>query len=195
MPVLIDTRPAVLFVRADSIYKDLDCDPWDASRDARNFPGGSPIVAHPPCRGWGQLRGLSHATEEEKALGPFAVAQVRQWGGVLEHPQLSSLWRACDLPRPGAARDEFGGYTIAAPQWWWGHRAEKWTWFYIVGCEPADLPEIPYKLGRAPRVITNRKGIRGGHPDFRTECTKAEREHTPPALAAWLIEVARRCAK
>ena len=35
-------------------------------------------------------------------------------------------------------------------------------------------------------------GMRFGMPGFKTECTKSEREHTPPALAEWLIELARR---
>jgi hypothetical protein len=29
--------------------------------------------------------------------------------------------------------------------------------------------------------------------DYRPHITKAEREHTPPELALWLVELARRC--
>ena len=37
---------AVLFARADSVYKTLpDCDVWDIDRDARRWPGGGPVVA------------------------------------------------------------------------------------------------------------------------------------------------------
>jgi len=52
-------KPAVLFARADSIYKQLDCDVWDQERDALRWPGGASIVAHPPCRSWGRLRKLA----------------------------------------------------------------------------------------------------------------------------------------
>jgi len=42
---------AVLFARADSIYKSLpDCDVYDIERDARTYDGPWPVVAHPPCR-------------------------------------------------------------------------------------------------------------------------------------------------
>lgn len=88
-------------------------------------------------------------------------------------------------------RDNRGGFTVAAPQWWWGHRAEKWSWFYIVGVEPGAIPEIPFRIGRAPRVITNSRDIFAGDPRFRSEVTKRERDATPPALADWLVQVAR----
>jgi hypothetical protein len=47
---------AVLFARSDSHYKALPgVDVWDSERDARKWLGGSPVVAHPPCRAWGAL--------------------------------------------------------------------------------------------------------------------------------------------
>src|SRR5580692_11117608 len=78
---------AALFVRRDSIYKGMpgiDC--YDEDRDARNWPGGCPVIAHPPCAQWGPLSPFAHDVPELKALGPAAVAFVQQWGGVLEHP-------------------------------------------------------------------------------------------------------------
>lgn len=65
----------VLFARHDSVYKSFpDCDVWDAERDARKWSGGTSIIAHPPCRSWGRLRGLAHIIPEERALGPLACA-------------------------------------------------------------------------------------------------------------------------
>ncbi len=192
---------AVLFARADSNYKAMPgCDVFDIERDARTFAGGVPIVAHPPCRAWGRLRTFARPRPDEKALAIFAVSQVRAFGGVLEHPKGSTLWPAAGLPAPGQ-RDEFGGWTLPIFQSWWGHRAEKATLLYIVGCEPADLPAMPMLLGDATHVVSGsgrrRDGgrLRQGDRGWRPEITKHEREHTPPALAAWLVEVARRCRR
>lgn len=178
-------KVAVLFARRDSIYKTLpECDVWDADRDALNWHGGCPVVAHPPCRAWGRLRHFARPIEGERELALWAVKMVQRWGGVLEHPAASLLWPEAGLPKPGE-RDGFGGWAMGAPQWWWGHRAEKPTLLYIVGCEPRDIPSIPFKIGEPSHVIQSRK--RGGH---RPHVSKAEREHTPLAFARWLIELA-----
>lgn len=190
---------AVLFARADSVYKTLPgCDVWDIERDARRWPGGAPVVAHPPCRAWGQLRALANPRPDEKELAIWAVRQVRAFGGVLEHPRSSTLWPVMALPRPGR-RDWWGGWTLPIYQSWWGHRAEKPTFLYIVGCEPANIPDLPIVLGDAHYVCGSsgrrRDGSRlhKGDPGWSPEITKAEREHTPAALALWLSELARRC--
>jgi hypothetical protein len=185
------SKVAVLFARSDSHYKTLpDTDVWDIERDARKWPGGCPVVAHPPCRAWGRLSHMAKPRADEKDLARWAVAQVRAHGGVLENPKGSALWADQGLPAPGQ-RDEFGGWTLPVFQMWWGHRAEKATLLYIVGCAPAELPTIPYVMGEATHVIAN--SHRRQRLKFRPEVTKAEREHTPPELAAWLLELARRC--
>lgn len=182
---------AVLFARADSNYKTMpECDVYDIERDARTYDGPHPVIAHPPCRSWGRLRSFAKPRADERNLARLAVGLVREFGGVLEHPAGSSLWAAQKLPRPGQ-RDEYGGWTLAAPQKWWGHRAEKNTWFYIIGCEPGEIPEMPLVLGEATHTI----GLYSGRDKLkcRPEIGKAEREHTPPQLCKWLVELARRC--
>ena len=170
---------AVLFARTDSCYKALPgVEVFDAERDARTYDGPWPVVAHPPCRAWGRLRAFANPRPDERNLGRLAVALVREFGGVLEHPAGSTLWPAQNLPRPGE-RDSFGGWTLAAPQKWWGHKAEKATWFYVVGCEPHDQPDMPLVLGDAAYVVQSRK-----RDDYRPHISKSEREHTPPRAGA-----------
>lgn len=186
------TTIAVLFARSDSIYKKIPgADVWDIHRDARTWPGGVPIIAHPPCRAWGRLRAFAKPRADEKALALWAVDQIRAFGGVLEHPESSTLWTEKPLPEPGHT-DAWGGWTLPILQWWWGHRAEKPTRLYICGCSPNQLPPIPYRMGEASHVIAssrNRQRLR-----YRPEVSKREREATPPDLANWLMEVARLCS-
>lgn len=185
----------VLFVRADSIYKTLpgvDC--YDAQRDARTWPGGCPVVAHPPCRTWGRIAPLvTRATPGEKELGPWAVEQVRRWGGVVEHPAGSRLFAYCGCGVPGGLPDEHGGIVIEVDQFHWGHRAAKPTRLYIVGT--LDIPPIPHRDGRPSHCITQGHGVRIGHPAFKPRVPDWEREATPLAFATWLVELARRCSK
>lgn len=182
---------AVLFARSDSHYKALpDTDVWDIERDARRWPGGSPLVAHPPCRMWGRLRQFAKGRPDEKQLAIQAVDWIRKHGGVLEHPAESTLWLHCDLPRPGEFPDEHGGWCLEIEQFHWGHRAEKATWLYIVGCTPSELPPIPRRPGRPTHCVRPTKS----YPRLPS-ITKAEREHTPPELASWLVTLAKRCTK
>ncbi len=172
-----------LFVRSDSIYKSLpgvDC--FDIDRDARTWSGGTPVVAHPPCRAWGQFAMFANPREGEKDLALWAIEQVQKWGGVLEHPYNSSLWKVVSG----------GGWMLPIHQHWFGHRAEKKTKLYIVGCEPTGIPEMPLSLDYPTHVIGDSGRVALGNK--RPEVSKAEREHTPPLLAEWLVELARRCA-
>lgn len=178
---------AVLFARADSVYKlDKSLDVYDIDRDARTWQGGCPVVAHPPCRAWGLLRQFAKPRQDEKQLAIDAVGNVRKFGGVLEHPARSSLWNHLAMPKPGEFQDDFGGYTIEIDQFHFGHKAQKRTWLYIVG--NSELPDMPFRDGKPTHVIKPRKNGTGA-----MIVTKSEREHTPPALAAWLVELAKRC--
>jgi hypothetical protein len=87
---------------------------------------------------------MSRPKDGERELAFFAVEVVRAYGGVLEHPARSKLWPEYKLPRPGHT-DSFGGFTLPVDQHWFGHRAKKATFLYIVGTSPKDLPPIPLR--------------------------------------------------
>lgn len=179
---------AVLFAKRNSVYKTLaGCDVYDIGRDARSFSGGPPVVAHPPCRAWGALRQFAKPRDGERELAIWAVEQVRVWGGVLEHPRASRLWPELGLPLTGF--DQFGGWTLDADQSWWGHAARKRSLFYICGLGRSELPALPFSLSLPSKVVAPRTGAKapGRH------LPKSLREATPPALAEWLLELARRC--
>jgi hypothetical protein len=171
-------KVSALFVRADSIYADLLFDVWDEARDARNYAGPWPVVAHPPCRAWGRLRQFAKPHPDEKQLALRAVELVRRYGGVLEHPFGSSLWGAAGLPVPGQF-DAYGGWTVLVDQGWWGHHAPKPTWLYVVGLPRHHLDGLPVEsLRRAGRTLS---------------MTKADRERTPRLFAEFLVRLASRC--
>lgn len=170
---------AVLFARRDSVYKAFHlADVYDEDRDARTYSGALPVVAHPPCRGWGRLRHLAKIQPGEMELATFAVDAVRRCGGVLEHPAGSKLWEVENLPLPGH-RDSCGGFCLPIYQSWFGHSCPKNTWLYIVGVEPSLIPAFPLVLG---------------YPAGRIELLSGSaREKTPPALASWLFNLAFLC--
>jgi hypothetical protein len=186
---------AALFVRADSHYKGMPgVDAWDMDRDARRYDGELPVVAHPPCRAWGRLRQFAKPRPDEKALAIFAVEKVRQLGGVLEHPEHSTLWKEAGLPLPGKGVDQFGGWTLPIDQFWFGHLARKRTWLYIVGTAPAELPPIPMRFGHPTHVVRYHDNARRKELGLKI-LGKADREHTPTEFASWLVELAKRCRK
>jgi hypothetical protein len=183
---------AALYVDARGPYPKMDgVDAWDAARDARLYAGPWPVVAHPPCGPWGRLRHLCR--NDDPQLAVRAVEQVRAYGGVLEHPVDSLLFRHCRLPLPGEFPDAWGGHTIEVCQCDWGHPARKRTWLYIVGA--VEIPPIP-----PPREPTH--WISGGRgregkkakttpvPPGIKVCSAQQRRRTPPAFARWLVELA-----
>lgn len=182
---------SALFVKRDSVYKQLGVDCWDIEKDARLWPGGNSIIAHPPCRAWGQLSHMAKPRPDEKDLAVWSIGQIRRWGGVLEHPRASKLWSYMDLPMPGNT-DEFGGYSICIDQSWWGHLAKKNTLLYIVGISLNKLPIIPMNFNAIEFTVSSKIKKKSGRR-IKKEIPKKQREETPIEFAKWLIEVAEKC--
>lgn len=168
---------AVLFVTPRSVYKSIpgvDC--YDLERDARTFDLSCPVVAHPPCRMWGNYAQWAKGRPDERDLAHWAVHAVRHCGGVLEHPITSRLWREIQCLGYGL-RDRFGGVLLPIKQSWFGHRAPKETGLYVVG----PVPEMFFRDDGSPFHFVERMGA-------------PERMRTPPDLAHWLVNVARAAA-
>lgn len=138
-------KVAALYVLKDGPYAGLpDVDLWPESRDARRYPGPWPVVAHPPCARWGRYWFGGPSARVRRELGDdagcfkAALSAVRQWGGVLEHPEASHAWRRfglCAPPRGGGwvtAGLWEPGWTCCVEQGHHGHPARKATWLYAV---------------------------------------------------------------
>jgi hypothetical protein len=147
---------AALFVQQGGVYWDLPgVDAWDEARDARLYAGPWPVVAHPPCERWGRYWHGGPSAKVRRTRGDdggcfaSALASVRKWGGVLEHPEASHAFKAHGLntpPKSGGwvVADFEGGWTCCVEQGHYGHRARKATWLY------ARAPSLPLlKWGRS----------------------------------------------
>jgi len=92
-----------LYVDPRGPYPSLVREWYDEARDAKTYAGPWPVIAHPPCGPWGRLRHLSK--KDDPSLALRAVNQVRLFGGVLEHPLGSLLFRTAGLPLPETPPD------------------------------------------------------------------------------------------
>lgn len=156
-----------------------------SERDARLYDGPHPVVAHPPCGHWGRFRWRCKQPQAWAEAGPVAFRQVRQFGGVLEHPAASALWPVVAAPSPGAF-DQWGGYTLQVNQTRWGHPCMKPTWIYICGVARGDLPPLPPDRPPSHCVVRLKT-----NPIALPELPKRLRHLTPLGLAEWLVQVAR----
>lgn len=111
------------------------------------------------------------------ALGLWCVEQVIQNGGVLEQPAGSRLFTAAGLPLPGGSASPFL-YTLYIEQSWFGFYTPKKTWLLVSGVPRKQLPEIPFRFRKPAELALASQSSAG-------------RSRTVPALAAWLVSVAR----
>lgn len=192
---------AALFVATNGAYFGLpDVDPWDAARDARKYTGPWPVVAHPPCSRWCRLAGLvearwGHKRGDDGGCFAAALASVRRFGGVLEHPAYSDAWAAHDLNAPPTgggwvASDLFGGWTCYVEQARYGHAAKKATWLYACG---VDLPSLRWGSvpDRSSSALVSWCGNRVSSGERRPRIGKKSASATPTEFRDTLLLIAR----
>lgn len=196
---LFHSRPiAALYVETEGAYFGLEgVDPWDKERDARLYAGPHPVIAHPPCSRWCQIAPLVrhvHGYEVGDDGGCFeaALAAVRTYGGVLEHPAYSYAWPRFGLPKPIAelwrAATDDEGWVIEFYQHAYGTPARKATWLYAVGCALPDLRTF----GRRPDTPGAGWWIQGRRKTAGSgRMRDAAASRTPESLRDTLIEMAR----
>ena len=188
---------AALYVETGGCYFGLPgVDPWDEARDARDYTGPHPVVAHPPCQRWGAMAKVNYVrwggehNRPGNDGGCFASAlqAVNTWTGVLEHPAASRAWAAYGLTKP--PRQGWGasgsGWVCEVWQSAYGHRANKATWLYFRGAErPFELdwsrPCAPHQIG-----FQDQRGKAANKPTLRPK----EARSTPLPFRDLLISIA-----
>lgn len=211
---------AALFVDTGGTYFGLPgVDPWDKERDARKYPGPCPVIAHPPCERWGSFwygGPMLHKLGRRKIKGDddgcfaAALAAVRKWGGVLEHPRNSGAWAHFGIRKPPytggwiTAGDKIG-LTCCVFQANYGHQSLKPTWLYYVGGSTTDIHKTPppeLKWGRPEGEFVPISGRSFHSVEERERCIAAGwkykpriptrlRSVTPTPFRDLLIEMAR----
>lgn len=202
---------AALYVETDGAYFGLpDVDPWDEIRDARSYDGPHPVVAHPPCQRWGKMwfgsplvvkrTGVRKKLGDDDGCFKAALASVRKWGGVIEHPWQSKAWPHFGInvpPRTGGwiNADFEGGWTCCVEQGRYGHYARKPTLLLAYGCELPELewgkgeprydPEVIARIGIEKTKKLGEVSSRGGGVDSNP------RIHTPIKFQNILLDMAR----
>ena len=203
-------KVAALYVQKNGPYYGLPgVDPWDEERDARRYAGPFPVVAHPPCQRWGKMwagnptqiqrTGKRKLKGDDGGCFAAALAAVRKWGGVLEHPWGSHAWTHHWLNKPKRAggwiaADMVGGWTCCVEQGQYGHYARKPTLLYAVGCELPEMrwahstwepdPEVVKRIGLQAAKRRGEVGAMGGGTN------SAPRIHTPEPFRDLLIRMA-----
>lgn len=186
---------AALFVDSRGPYASMpgvEC--WDEVRDARKYGGPHPVVAHPPCQLWTNFAALNfkrwggehNRPGNDGGCFASALANVRRYGGVLEHPAYSKAWESHGLRAPLS----HGVWFAHAPGEWvcqvmqsaYGHLAQKKTWlFFVSDRAPADAdwsqPPGSHQCGWFDRI--------------KPTLSKRAASLTPQPFADFLVSLAR----
>lgn len=156
---------AALFVETNGCYFNLlDVEPWDIKKDAKNYKGPHPVIAHPPCQLWGKFAKINYLRWGGEHNKPgndqgcflFALESVKKYGGVLEHPAFTYAWQTYNIPKP----IKIGWNKINENEWvcevWqsaYGHLASKRTWLFYKGDKP------PFELNWERKKGTHQIGF------------------------------------
>jgi hypothetical protein len=141
---------------------------------------------------------MLHGTPRQKKLGDdggcfaSALASVRKWGGVLEHPEASHAFAAHGLLAPAWKKGwqpagDLRGWVCCVSQANYGHRSRKLTWLYAV---VPSLPELDWSIPVTPMRLED-----GFHSKEERAAFRSNRTLSPEMTRkkkAWLDMVEAR---
>jgi hypothetical protein len=188
---------AVLFAMPDGIYAGWPwIDLWDEARDARNYNGNAPVIAHPPCQLWGKMAhvnfsrwgGEHNKPGNDGGCFESAFKSVNCFGGVLEHPANSKAFAAYGIAKPvkhGWVKSG-DGWVCEVWQSAYGHKANKATWLYFRGHKK------PFELNWNRPVGTHQIGYQDkrGKAKNKPTLNKREANSTPIMFRDELLRLA-----
>jgi hypothetical protein len=187
----VRTDVSALFIDPMGPYPKLVADCWDEARDARNYAGPNPVVAHPPCQLWTNFAALNfkryggtrNRPGNDNGCFASALTNVRKFGGVLEHPYGSHAWSTFALPKPDGLSWKRVDNEWVCEVWQsaYGHKARKRTWLLYCGKRDPSA-------GRTMRLAGTHQC--GWFDRLKPVLSKAEASRTPVAFAEWLISLA-----
>jgi len=158
----------VLFTNKFSIYDILNCNTYNEDRNALTFSKNIPAIYHPPCRLFSRLKTFSKADKSEKELAFWSIEKVNKYGGLIEHPLGSSLFK-----ESGIKLNDDNHIIIKLSNF--GFEAEKKTIIYFNGIEKNELPLLPYNNRPVKKTIP--------------QLSYKKRANTPFCCAIYLIEL------
>lgn len=188
---------AALFVETGGCYFGVEgVDPWDIHRDARNYTGQNPVVAHPPCQLWTRFAhvnykrwgGCHNRPGNDGGCFAFALHAVKLWGGVLEHPAFSDAWSFFGLPKPVCDGWSRHGDDFVCEVWQsaYGHKASKRTWLLYHGASN------PFELNWDRPIGSHQIGFHDQRGKFKNKPTVSGKKAsaTPVGFRDDLIKLA-----
>ncbi len=187
------TDVSALYVDPRGPYPKLVADWWDEKRDARNYAGPNPVVAHPPCQLWTNFArvnfkrygGEHNRPGNDDGCFLSALEATRRFGGVLEHPAGSYAWSEYGLTKPRKGK----GWCLSGVREWvcevaqsaYGHRARKRTWLLL--CKVGSPPELDWSQPEGTHQC-------GWFDRIKPTLGKQEASESPLPFAKLLLELA-----
>jgi hypothetical protein len=194
---------AALFVCSNGVYYNLpNVDPWDWWRDAKEYKGPHPVVAHPPCTRWSRMASFLQWKQgirigDDDGCFKSALISVRTFGGILEHPAYSYAWKHFGLLKPEYGKwtgDQHNGFVTEIDQVAYSHRANKKTWLYCFGYigTPRALNWSYNDIAECTVTALGRTKNGKIYDPYRGKksLTQGEANKTPPAFRNVLIDIA-----
>lgn len=131
-PLKSERQISVLCVASASNYYQLpNLDLWPEERDAYKFTGNNPVITHAPCQQWSRMHAFARSDQRSKELAFFCFSQVKENGGIFEHPAGSHFFKTV-----GASFKQI----VSIDQHWWGFPTRKRTYLFFQNCSPAAHP-------------------------------------------------------